>query len=50
MDRFNKSMKVYKRSSIYLGGCVAFAIVVGLSARWAGRKYLFGDDSILLYY
>jgi hypothetical protein len=42
MDKFSKSLKVYKRSSIYLGGCIAFAFFIGLGSHWAGRKYLFG--------
>ena len=50
MDRFSKSMKVYKRSAIYLGGCIGFALVFGLACKWGGRNHLFGDDIILLYY
>ncbi len=50
MDRLSKSMRVYKRSAIYLGGCIGFALVVGLATQWGGRRFLFGLDSILLYY
>jgi len=45
MSRFNKSLVVYKRSALYLGGCIGFALLFGLASGWVGRKNLFGHDS-----
>lgn len=45
MRRLQSSLRVYKRSAVYLAGCLGLMLVTGWLGNSAGRKRVLGTDS-----
>jgi hypothetical protein len=45
ITRLNSSFRVYKRSAVYLAGCIGLMLVTGYFAGKSGRTHLLGSDS-----
>ena len=48
MDKMAQNIRVLKRSSKYIGGCLGFIFVLKMIIDSGAKNYLFGTDSIFL--
>ena len=49
MQKMQQSLKTYKRSAVYIGGCLALMAVYAVINNNASRKHVLGDDSTLTH-
>ncbi len=47
MRKIQSSLRVYRRSAIYLAGCFGMMLVAGYLSNRAGRHHILGSDSNL---
>ena len=45
LQRIQSSLRTYRRSAVYLGGCAAFMLFTALLANRSGRTYVLGAES-----
>jgi hypothetical protein len=45
LQRVQSSLRTYRRSAVYLGGCAALMLFTAFFANRTGRTYVLGSDS-----